>query len=137
MATSNTLAALQEHLEQQHPRIPLLAPSDADFESARACFVKRDSSLLPPPLAIARPQTAADVQALVRYCVAQRLDFVVRVGGHDCAGRSQVGGALTVDLRDIKHVVVGEGGETARVGGGVLFRDLARELDARGLVTAV
>ncbi|KAK7747588.1 hypothetical protein SLS62_009087 [Diatrype stigma] len=142
-ATPNTaLAALQSHLREQHPSIRLITPSDADFESARACFIRLDGDdVSSAPLAIARPQTAADVQALVRYCVAGKLDFVVRVGGHDCAGRSQVGGALTIDLRDIKHVVVNsgeqDGTKTARVGGGVLFRDLARELDARGLVTAV
>lgn len=131
---ASTLAALQEHLNQQHPSIKLITPSSPDFEGVRACFIKKDDAV---PLAIARPQNAADVQALVRYCTQHGVDFVVRAGGHDCAGRSQVGGVLTIDVRDIKHVLVSDDEKTARVGGGVVFRDLTKELDARGLITPV
>lgn len=132
-ANSATLTELQ-HLSKQHPGIPILTPSSPDFQAVRACFVKRDADA---PLAIARPQTPEDVQTLVRYCIANGLDFVVRSGGHDCAGRSQVRGALTIDMRAIKHVRVADDRQTATVGGGILIRDLASELDARGLVTPV
>ncbi|KAL7627703.1 hypothetical protein AAE478_001897 [Parahypoxylon ruwenzoriense] len=133
-ATPAALTALQQHLTEQHLGIPVVTPSSPDFEALRACFVKRDADA---PLAIARPQTTEDVQALVRYCVANGVDFVVRSGGHDCAGRSQVRGALTIDMRAIRHVRVADDEQTATVGGGVLIRDLASELDARGLVTPV
>ncbi|KAI0594720.1 FAD-binding domain-containing protein [Biscogniauxia sp. FL1348] len=131
--TTSTLAALQQYLSGQCPDIRVLTPSSPEFEAVRACFVKRDAV----PLAIARPQTAQHVQALVRYCVENKVEFVVRSGGHDCAGRSQVHGALTIDMRDIKYVRVSEDSQTARVGGGTIFRDLTRELDARGLITPV
>ncbi|KAI1503402.1 FAD-binding domain-containing protein [Biscogniauxia marginata] len=131
--TAATLTALQQHLSQQHPDIKLLTRSSPEFEGVSACFVKRNDV----PLAIVRPQTAEHVQALVRYCVENGVDFVVRSGGHDCAGRSQVHDALTIDMRDIKYVRVSEDQKTARVGGGVIFRGLTTELDARGLVTPV
>ncbi|KAI1819656.1 FAD-binding domain-containing protein [Xylaria intraflava] len=127
------LAALQQHLGAQHPGIPLITPADASFDATRACYVKRAAV----PAAIVRPQTAAHVQALVQYCTKNNVDFVVRSGGHDCAGRSQVDGALSVDLRDLKHVSVSADGKTATIGGGILFRDLTSYLDARGLVTPV
>jgi FAD/FMN-containing dehydrogenase len=130
---SAILASLQQHLGEKQG-IPLITPSDETFEATRACFVKREDSV---PFAIARPQNAEHVQALVQYCTKNGVDFVVRSGGHDCAGRSQVAGALTIDMRDIKYVRVSEDEKTASVGGGILFRDLAGALDARGLITPV
>lgn len=118
----------------QHPDIPYLTPKDSNFEDTRACFVKRDNDV---PIAIARPQNAQHVQTLIKYCTQNNVDFVVRGGGHDCAGRSQVAGTLSIDLRDIKHVNVSADEKTATVGGGILFRDLAKELDSRGLITPV
>ncbi|KAI2464933.1 FAD-binding domain-containing protein [Annulohypoxylon bovei var. microspora] len=132
--TAETLTVLEQHLTKNHPGIKLITPLSSNFEDVRACFVKRDDDV---PIAIARPQTAADVQALVKHCVENDVDFVVRSGGHDCAGRSQVRGALTIDLRDINYVRVSEDEKTASVGGGIIFRDLAKELDARGLITPV
>ncbi|KAI1086808.1 hypothetical protein F5B19DRAFT_487217 [Rostrohypoxylon terebratum] len=114
--------------------LPLCIHSTYDFETVRACFVKRDDNA---PLAVVRPQTGADVQALVKYCVENDVDFVVRSGGYDCAGRSQIRGALSIDLRDINYVHVSEDEKTAKVGGGIIFRDLTRELDAKGLITPV
>jgi len=131
MVSSAAISALQQQLAEQHPQLPLITPSDPNFEATRLCFVRRDAV----PSAIARPQNAEDVQALVRYCTANSIDFVVRGGGHDCAGRSQVDGALSIDLRDIKYVNISGDKKTASIGGGILFRDLAKELDAQELVT--
>lgn len=133
-SAEQTLEGLREHLAHSSPGTRLITPSDADFEKTRLCFIRRDDAA---PLAIARPQTAEDVCALVRYCVDRGVDFVVRAGGHDCCGRSQVRGALSIDVRDIAHVHVAEDRQTARVGGGVVFRDLAKVLDAHGLITPV
>ena len=73
----------------------------------------------------------------MRYCAHEGVDFVVRAGGHDCAGRSQVPGALTIDVRGLDRVSVAEDRRTVVLGGGVLFGDLARVLDPLGLVTPV
>ncbi|KAI1360884.1 FAD-binding domain-containing protein [Xylaria arbuscula] len=121
-------------LKGQHPDLPIITPTDPNFEATRACFIKRDADV---PFAIARPQNAEQVQALVKYCTANGVDFVVRSGGHDCDGRSQVAGALSLDMRDIKHINISADEKTVSVGGGILFRDLAKELDARGLITPV
>ncbi|KAK5636774.1 hypothetical protein RRF57_012486 [Xylaria bambusicola] len=127
---SDLIAALQS----QHPNLPIITPADPNFEATRACFIKKDAEV---PSAIARPQNAEHVQAIVKYCTKNGVDFVVRSGGHDCDGRSQVAGALSLDMRDIKHVSISADEKTASVGGGIIFRDLAKELDARGLITPV
>ncbi|KAI0200185.1 FAD-binding domain-containing protein [Astrocystis sublimbata] len=126
------ITTLKQSIDEQGLVFPIITPSDENFEAVRACFVKRDDSV---PFAIARPQTVEHVQALVKYCTANGVPFVVRSGGHDCAGRSQVNEALTIDLRDIAYTRFDDDGKTAAVGGGILLRDLAKELDARGLAT--
>ena len=139
---AQTLAALQQHLREQQEEsggqktIDLLTPSDPGFAAARLCYILPPPTAA-PPLAIARPRTEAEVQTLVRYCAREGVDFVVRAGGHDCAGRSQVPGALTIDVRGLDRVSVAEDCRTVVLGGGVLFGDLARVLDPLGLVTPV
>ncbi|KAF4449029.1 6-hydroxy-D-nicotine oxidase [Fusarium austroafricanum] len=114
-----------------HPEIKFTLPGDADWADINKCYIKTTSH----PSIVARPQEASHVQELVRFCVSQNDDFVVRSGGHDCAGRSQVNGALTVDMRDIQYVILSDDKTTAKVGGGILIRELTKALDQQGLVT--
>lgn len=130
-ATAAALPELKEFL-QQYPGIKLYIIGDEKYEEVRECFVIRPQR----PSAIVRPQTAEDVQAIVKFCVKRDLDFSIRGGGHDCAGRSQIDGALTIDMRDIDYVRVEEGNTTACVGGGVLLGKLTKALGEHGLVTA-
>ncbi|KAI1115592.1 FAD-binding domain-containing protein [Nemania sp. NC0429] len=127
--TTDVVATLKAEL----PELALITPSDSNFDATRTFFVKRDAV----PSAIARPQNVEQVQDLIQNCTKNGIDFVIRSGGHDCAGRSQVAGALSIDLRDIKHITISADEKTATVGGGILFRDLVEALDARGLITPV
>ncbi|KAI1075710.1 FAD-binding domain-containing protein [Whalleya microplaca] len=127
-----TIAALQEHISQ-YPSIKLFTPENSDFENVQSCFVRRPAR----PIAVVRPQTAEDVQALIQFCVHNNVEFVIRGGGHDCAGRSQVYQALTIDMRDIQYVHISKDKTTASVGGGILIRDFTRILGEQGLVTPV
>ncbi|KAF3025912.1 hypothetical protein E8E14_014896 [Neopestalotiopsis sp. 37M] len=129
--TSEVAAQLRDHLQQAHPDLDLWTPEDANFDSARACFVVRPAR----PFAVARPQSAQHVQTLIRFCVDRDVDFCIRGGGHDCAGRTQVPGALMIDMRGINYVRVDDGRETARIGGGVLLGDLTKVLGEQGLIT--
>lgn len=122
---------LRQQLQKQHPDLTLYTPDDAKFEAARECFVVRPAR----PFAVARPRSAEHVRALVVFCVENNVDFTIRGGGHDCAGRTQVPGALMVDMREINFVRVDESRTTARVGGGVLLGDLVKALGEQGLVT--
>lgn len=115
-----------------HPDIKVLSPTDPEWDHAQRQFY---ISYAERPSVIARPQHARQIQDLVRLCASYNVNFVVRAGGHDCAGRSQVNGALTIDMRDIKHVHVSEDRQTAMVGGGILIQDLTKALGDQGLVT--
>ncbi|CAK7207537.1 hypothetical protein SEUCBS139899_010347 [Sporothrix eucalyptigena] len=131
--SASTAAMLRDYL-QQHPSVKLHVPEDADFRSIKECCILKPEA---QPFAIAHPQSAEDVQALVRFCVHNDVDFVVRAGGHDTTGRSQVHDALTIDMRAFNSVIVDRASLTVRVGGGALHRDVSAELQKYGLVTPV
>ncbi|KAM5376404.1 hypothetical protein ACJZ2D_005458 [Fusarium nematophilum] len=115
-----------------HRDIKIIVPTDPRWADASRQYY---SSQAARPDIVARPQTAEHVQDLLRLCVSYNIDFVVRTGGHDCAGRSQVNRAMVIDMRDICHVQLSEDRTTAKVGGGILIRDLARVLGDEGLIT--
>lgn len=118
---------------QDHPGIKYATRTSANYPALRANFAGNPAL----PLIILRPQTADDVAAIITYCVAQNLDFVVRGGGHDLCGRSTVQDAVTIDLRDISHIQVSADKKTARIGGGILFSKLLEGLETHGLITPV
>lgn len=132
------LALIQE-LKTSHPTITVLLRADPDFEATSRCHVVTPN---PNCLGLARPTSAEEVCALIKFCTARSLPFVVRVGGHDCCARSQVSDALMIDLREMCHVCVDEAvgpgrQRTAKVGGGCLISGLLAELERFGLVTPV
>lgn len=133
--------ALVQELKTAHPTITVLLRSDPAFEATSKCYI-----ITPNPncLGLARPKSAEEVGALVKFCTTRSLPFVVRVGGHDCSARSQIPDALMIDLREICHVRVDEDDaaapgkqRTAKVGGGCLISGLLDELEKYGLVTPV
>jgi FAD/FMN-containing dehydrogenase len=69
---------------------------------------------------IARPQNVDDVASIVSFCLCHGILFVVRSGGSNLFGRSQVHGALVIDIREFKYCDVDDGKRSARIGGGVL-----------------
>ncbi|KAL1864703.1 hypothetical protein Daus18300_007505 [Diaporthe australafricana] len=115
----------------QNPSIKLYTPESSEYETLRKTFIVSQAK----PTAIARPQTASDVQALVRACVGTGLEFNVRTGGHNCVGRTLVDDAVLIDVRDISGVIVSEDKKTAKIGGGILAGGLLNALGEHGLIT--
>ncbi|KAI1262435.1 FAD-binding domain-containing protein [Xylariaceae sp. FL1019] len=132
MSLSET--TLQTYLTTHNSNTKLYSRTHAAFEPINAPFFKKPGVL---PSLIARPQTAEDVQILIKYARENNVDFVIRTGGHDGAGRSQVHDALSIDMRDIQYVNVAQDRKTASVGGGILLRGVARGLGEFGLGTPV
>ncbi|POS68579.1 hypothetical protein DHEL01_v213027 [Diaporthe helianthi] len=124
---SSTLSSIKS----EYPSIKLYTQDSPDFESLKTTYIVSQAK----PAAIARPQTADDVQALVRTCVQNGLEFNVRTGGHNCVGRTMVDGALLIDMRDISGVTVSEDKKTAKIGGGVLAGGVLEALGEHGLIT--
>lgn len=127
------IEAVLSHLQSQHPGIKLHTPDSPDYEALRKTYIVSPAR----PSVIARPQSAEDVQTLVRAGVDNGVDFNVRTGGHNCVGRTLVENALLIDMRDISYVHVSEDNKTARFGGGTLAGALAKTLGEHGLITPV
>lgn len=117
---------------EQHPSIKHYSGDSLKYESFRSTFL----SLSLKPSAIARPQTAEEVAALVRHCASNDAPFVVRTGGHDLEGRSTKPDMLQIDMREMNYVHVAPDKKTARVGGGILHAKLLEELAPHQLITA-
>ncbi|KAF5232573.1 hypothetical protein FAUST_8605 [Fusarium austroamericanum] len=128
--TSTTLfSELKAHLANTQAKT--YAPDAPDYKKVEQCFIETPVQTL----GVVRPQNGDDVASVIRFCVERKVKFSVRGGGHDCASRTLVDGALVIDMRDIKHVVVAQDKKSARVGGGILSGDLAKALGNDGLGT--
>ncbi|RAK95915.1 FAD-binding oxidoreductase [Aspergillus ibericus CBS 121593] len=131
MASTTQLTALEAFVAS-HPTIRLTPPTSPDFPAARQIF---HAGRRAQPLAIAHPQTPADVAALVKYAKAHALPFSVRSGGHNLEGLSVHDGALLIDLRALTAVTVAADRQSATVQGGILQHELASKLWVEGLGT--
>src|SRR5437762_14244277 len=80
-------AANIAELKRTNPALPIFTSSSSHFAKVREI---NNYSITNVPLAIVRPQSEADVSAVVKYAVTQKIPFCVRSGGHDYYGRSMV-----------------------------------------------
>ncbi|KAJ3530661.1 hypothetical protein NM208_g9230 [Fusarium decemcellulare] len=94
-----------------HPDLDVISPTDPEWIHAQQQYYINYAER---PSTIARPRYATQIQDLIRLCASYNVEFVIRTGGHDCAGRSQVNGALAIDMRNIQYVHVSEDRQTAR-----------------------
>lgn len=102
----------------------VIRPGDPDWDAAR-----RFHSGIGEPAVVIRASSVDDVRGALRYAAAERLDVMVRSGGHSAWG--QVPGGVTIDLSALDDVSVD--GTLVRVGGGAQWGAIARALSAHGL----
>src|SRR5581483_2359876 len=111
-------------------RGPLLGPSDAGYDAARAVFnVMVDRH----PTLIARCAESADVMAAITFARAQGLPLSVRGGGHHVAGSSVCDDGLVIDLSQMKGLRIDPARRTARAEPGLTWGELNHDLQAFGL----
>src|SRR5690242_11696624 len=94
---------------QSLPSGTVVQPGDDDWDAARAFH-----SGIGEPTVIVRASTVDDVRSALRYAAAERLDVMVRGGGHSAWGA--VPGGVTLDLGALDDIRVE--GTTVHVGGG-------------------
>ena len=106
--------------------------SDADGVTP---FGHDASHLFGRPLAVVAPADSDDVVALVRWARRTRIPLVPRGGGTSLDGESvPTDGSVVVDLSGWNRLIeVDRGGLWARVGPGMVNRELTRALRPRGL----
>lgn len=111
----------------------VLEPGSVGYDEARRV---NNSMIDRRPAVVVRPLGAADVLDAVDAARRHGLAVGARCGGHNVAGNGSAGGdAILLDLSMLRGVSVDPVARRARVGGGVLWRELDRETQLFGLAT--
>jgi FAD/FMN-containing dehydrogenase len=85
------------------------------------------------PLAVAEPESVADVEACVSWAKRYGIRLAPRSGGHSYAGYSTGNGVLQVDMRRMAGVHLDSGSKTATIGPGAPLMRVYTGLAARGV----
>jgi FAD/FMN-containing dehydrogenase len=109
----------------------VIRPAEAGYDAARAIWNAMHDRR---PALIARPQSAPDVAAAIRYARAENLLIAVRGGGHSMPGHSVCDDGIVIDLRALSGVRVDPQTRRAKVGGGTLLGEVDRATQEHGLV---
>jgi FAD/FMN-containing dehydrogenase len=109
----------------------VIRPEDTGYNTARVIWNAMHDRR---PALIARPQSARDVAAAIRYARAEDLLIAVRGGGHSMPGHSVCNGGIVIDLRALNQVRVEPRARKATVGGGALLGEVDRATQEFGLV---
>lgn len=108
----------------------VVGATDAGYDEARRVW---NAAVDRRPLAVAQCLDEADVQAAVRFAVANGLEIAVRSGAHSMSGASAVDDGVTIDLSRMNHVRVDPETRRAVVEGGALLGDVDAATQAHGL----
>jgi FAD/FMN-containing dehydrogenase len=111
----------------------LVLQENAAYEQVRQLW---NGKVKTQPAAIARCLSVQDVIHTVRWARTQGLPLSVRGGGHDFAGRALVENGITIDLSQMKAVIIDPNKRTAQVQGGATAGDLIEAAQKYGLATA-
>jgi FAD/FMN-containing dehydrogenase len=108
----------------------VVTPDHQEYDAARRVWHGAIDRL---PALIARAGSSADVAAALRFALERDLPFAVRAGGHSLAGFSVLDDGLVIDLRPLNRIAIDPVRRTARVGAGVLWRELDAATQEHGL----
>lgn len=124
---------IQAILSAAPPDLKLYTRSSPRYESLRGIYNKLITA---QPLVICRPNTIAQICAIVRVAGQHKVPLAVRCGGHDVWGRGCIADSITIDMREMDSQVLAQDEQTVSIGGGVSSRNFVGFLDAHGLCTA-
>ena len=112
----------------------VIVPQDPRYDEARRLWNAIHDRR---PAVIARPSTATEVAAAIRFARELDLEITVRSGGHSVAGLAGENGGLLVDMSAMRGVQIDPRSRVARANGGALLGELDVAAQAHGLVCPV
>ena len=130
--TTTTLS--EETLEEFRHRLrgPTLTSADAGFEDATRIW---NGMIERSPALVVQPTGTADVVAAVDFAREHDLLLSVKGGGHNIAGTALADNGLTIDMSDLRGVIVEPDKRTVTAQCGCLLGDVDRETQLHGLAT--
>ena len=108
----------------------VLLAEDDGYDAARAVA---NGLIDRKPAVIVRCRTTADVVAALDLARRAGLEVSIRGGGHNVAGRAVTDGGVMIDLAEMKGITIDPEEATARVEGGVIWRELNDAAAEHGL----
>ena len=110
----------------------IITPDDDLYDQARRVW---NAMIDKRPALVARPRSAADVSAAIRFAREHALPVAVRGGAHSVAGRGTCDDGIVIDFADMKAVHVDPARRTATAEAGARWQDFDRDTQAHGLAT--
>ncbi|ELZ82254.1 FAD linked oxidase [Haloferax larsenii JCM 13917] len=110
----------------------LLVPTDPEFEAATRLW---NGMIEKSPALVVQPTGTADVADAVNFAREHDLELSVRGGGHNIAGTALADGGFTIDMSELRGVIVDPKAQTVTAQAGCLLRDVDRETQLHGLAT--
>jgi FAD/FMN-containing dehydrogenase len=108
----------------------VITRTDEGYDDARAVHVTNYGR---QPAAIVRVSSTDDVAQAVRFAWERGMPLAVRSGGHSVPGLSMVDGGVTIDLSQMKRVIIDPATQRARVQAGATSGDVAGPAHEHGL----
>jgi len=112
-------------------RATLLTPGEDGYDAARQAF---NLAVDQRPSAIALPQDAAEVAAVVRYARAAGLRVAAQSTGHNAAPLGDLAGTILLRTSALGGVEIDPERRIARAGAGVLWEEVVQAAAPHGLI---
>ncbi|KAI6764212.1 hypothetical protein HG530_008001 [Fusarium avenaceum] len=122
-----------DKLKDAIPDLKIYTRSSPRYETLRGVYNKLVTA---KPLALCRPTSVAQVQAIVKATTGLDVPLGVRCGGHDVFGRGCIADSITIDMRELDTQELAQDKKTVTVGGGITSKNLVGFLGLHGLCTS-
>jgi FAD/FMN-containing dehydrogenase len=112
----------------------LIHPDDERYADAISLW---NGMITKRPAAVIRPAGTQDVVRSVNFVRENELELSIKGAGHNIAGLALTDGGITLDMSEMKGVVVDTDRSVARIGPGCTLGDVDRATQELGLATTL
>jgi FAD/FMN-containing dehydrogenase len=131
MAITHSSSTVEIAALRHTVRGSVLAPGDEGWDEARTPW---NVAFEQHPALIVEPANSADVQATIRFALANGLRVAPQGTGHGVATLGDVSDAVLVRMHNLRHVEIDAEAQQARVGAGAIWEDVVNPAAEHGLV---